>query len=105
MGKIADCRMQIAGAVVVALALAGCGSSAAPSQETGTSEVGTKPLAVASPDFRGGGAIPARFTRTGAGAPPALSSAGGPPRAPEGATVGGEPAPPPRTLFPRTALG
>jgi Raf kinase inhibitor-like YbhB/YbcL family protein len=80
-----------AGAVLVLLALVGCGSSGAPSQETGTSEVGTKQLAVASPDFRRGGAIPKQFTCNGAGTRPPLAWAGVPPNAAEVAVLVGDP--------------
>lgn len=80
---------RLSGAVLVALALVGCGSSGAPSN-SGT-EVGTRPLAVASPDLRNGGVIPRRFTCDGAGARPALSWAGVPGGAAEVAILVGDP--------------
>src|SRR5919201_5684299 len=80
---VAGRRSQLAGAVCLAIALAGCGSSGAPSQETGTSETGTRPLAVASPDLQNGGVITKRFTCDGGGARPSLSWAGVPAKAVE----------------------
>jgi hypothetical protein len=90
MGRIADCGLQIAGAALAALALVGCGSSGSPS-DSGGSEVGTAPLAVASPDFQDKGVIPKRFTCDGAGARPQLSWAGIPPQAKEVAILVGDP--------------
>jgi Raf kinase inhibitor-like YbhB/YbcL family protein len=91
MSGRAECGVRGAGAVLLAVAVVGCGSSGAPSQETGSSEVGTKPLAVASPDFRNRGAIPKRFTCDGGGTRPDLAWAGIPRGAAEVAIVVGDP--------------
>src|SRR5437868_13878873 len=92
--EVAGRRWQVAGAVLLALSLAGCGSSGGTPGEAGTSEVGTTPLAVASPSFRNGGVIPRQFTCDGAGTRPTLSWGGGPPQAAEGAVLGGGPGAP-----------
>src|SRR4051794_8596552 len=89
MGAIANCRLLIAGTVFAALALAGCGSSG--ERANSGSEVGTMPLAVASPDLGNGGTVPRRFTCDGAGARPALSWAGIPSQAVEVAVLVGDP--------------
>ena len=105
IGQVAGRRSHVAGAVVVVLALAGCGSSGAPSQETGTSEVGTTPLAVASPDLQNGGVIPKQFTCDGAGTRPALSWAGVPAKAVEVAILVGDPDAPGGTFMHWTMWG
>jgi Raf kinase inhibitor-like YbhB/YbcL family protein len=89
VSRIADCRLQIAGAVAVAVALGGCGSSG--SAASSGNEVGTAPLAVASPDLRAGGVIPRRFTCDGAGSRPRLAWSGVPPQAVEVAVLVGDP--------------
>ncbi|HEY7633446.1 MAG TPA: YbhB/YbcL family Raf kinase inhibitor-like protein [Thermoleophilaceae bacterium] len=100
----------MAGAVGVALVLAGCGSSGEPTN-TG-SEVGPSPLAVISPDFKNGGTIPRRFTCDGGGARPTLGWAGVPANAVEVAVLVGDPDAPGGTFvhwtvwgLPRTAKG
>jgi hypothetical protein len=90
MGQVAGRRSQVAGAVFVAVALVGCGSSGSPS-DTGGSEVGTTPLAVASPDFQDKGTIPKQFTCDGAGTRPTISWAGIPRQAKEVALLVGDP--------------
>jgi Raf kinase inhibitor-like YbhB/YbcL family protein len=87
MAELRSCG--IAGAVFVLLFIAGCGSSDAPTN--GGNEVGTSPLAVASPDFRAGGLIPRQFTCDGGGARPSLSWAGVPSDAVEVAVLVGDP--------------
>ena len=77
--------------IAAALLVAGCGKSGAPAQETGTAEIGTSPLAVASPELQGGGAIPRQFTCDGAGTRPSLSWAGVPAKAAEVAVLVGDP--------------
>ena len=96
---------RVAGAAVLALAVAGCGSSGAPSQETGTAEIGTTPLAVASPDLQNKGVIPKRFTCDGGGARPRLSWAGVPARAAEVAILVGDPDAPGGTFVHWVAWG
>jgi Raf kinase inhibitor-like YbhB/YbcL family protein len=90
VSRIADCGLQIVGAVVLAVVLGGCGSSGS-SSGTGSNEVGTAPLAVASPDLRAGGVIPRRFTCDGAGSRPRLAWSGVPPQAVEVAVLVGDP--------------
>jgi Raf kinase inhibitor-like YbhB/YbcL family protein len=83
-------RSQVTGAVLVGLFLAGCGSSGS-GAETGPNEVGTSPIAVASPDFRDGGTIPKRFTCDGGGARPRIDWNGVPPGAQDVALLVGDP--------------
>jgi Raf kinase inhibitor-like YbhB/YbcL family protein len=59
--------------------------------ETGPNEVGTSPIAVVSPDFRTGGAIPRRFTCDGGGARPRLIWNGVPAKAVDVAVLVGDP--------------
>jgi Raf kinase inhibitor-like YbhB/YbcL family protein len=104
-GWVSGVGCWVSGAVLFALALAGCGSSGAPTGEVGTSEVGTSPLAVGSPDFRNGGVIPRRFTCDGGGARPSLSWAGVPARAVEVAVLVGDPDAPGGTFVHWTVWG
>ncbi len=97
--------------MLVLLALAGCGSSGTPSG-TGSSEVGTAQLAVASPDLRNGGTAPKRFTCDGGGTRPRLTWAGVPAQAVEVAVLVGDPDAPGGTFvhwtvwnLPRAARG
>jgi Raf kinase inhibitor-like YbhB/YbcL family protein len=103
--EIGDWRLAIGGAVFLALAVAGCGSSGGTPGEAGTSEVGTTPLAVASPSFRNGGVIPKQFTCDGAGARPTLSWAGVPAKAAEVAILVGDPDAPGGTFVHWTVWG
>jgi Raf kinase inhibitor-like YbhB/YbcL family protein len=103
--EIGDWRLGIGGAVFLALAVAGCGSSGGTPGEAGTSEVGTTPLAVASPSFRNGGVIPKQFTCDGAGTRPTLSWAGVPAKAAEVAILVGDPDAPGGTFVHWTVWG
>jgi Raf kinase inhibitor-like YbhB/YbcL family protein len=96
---------RVSGAVVLAAALIGCGSSGGPSQETGTAEIGTSPLAVLSPDFKNGGVIPRQFTCDGAGTRPSLSWNGVPGKAAEVAILVGDPDAPGGTFVHWTVWG
>jgi Raf kinase inhibitor-like YbhB/YbcL family protein len=87
-----------------ALLLAGCGSSGGPSLNS-SNEVGTKLLAVASPDLRNGGTIPKQFTCDGSGTRPALSWAGVPTKAVEVAILVGDPDAPGGTFVHWTVWG
>jgi hypothetical protein len=102
MRASADCRLLIAG--VIALTLAGCGSSGGETDSSG-SEVGTAPLAVASPDFQKGGTIPRQFTCDGGGARPTIAWAGVPKGAVEVALLVGDPDAPGGTFVHWTAWG
>jgi Raf kinase inhibitor-like YbhB/YbcL family protein len=90
MGKSGDWGLGIGAVAVAALTIAGCGSSGGEKVASG-SEVGTTPLAVASPDFQNRGTIPRRFTCDGPGARPLLSWAGVPKEAVEVAVLVGDP--------------
>ena len=103
--EVAGRRWQVAGAVLLALSLAGCGSSGGTPGEAGTSEVGTTPLAVASASFRNGGVIPKQFTCDGAGTRPTLSWAGVPAKAAEVAILVGDPDAPGGTFVHWTVWG
>jgi Raf kinase inhibitor-like YbhB/YbcL family protein len=102
---VAGGRWRVAGAACLALALTGCGSSGGPSQETGTAEIGTSPLAVLSPDFKNGGVIPRQFTCDGAGTRPSLSWNGVPAKAAEVAVLVGDPDAPGGTFVHWTVWG
>src|SRR5436190_7724179 len=104
-GEIGDWRLGIGGAAFLALAVAGCGSSGGTPGEAGTSEVGTTPLAVASPSLRNGGVIPKQFTCDGAGTRPTLSWAGVPAKAAEVAILVGDPDAPGGTFVHWTVWG
>src|SRR5437763_4386742 len=103
--QVAGGRWRVAGAVVLALAVVGCGSSGGPSQETGTAESGTSPLAVLSPDFKNGGVIPKQFTCDGAGTRPSLAWNGVPAKAAEVAILVGDPDAPGGTFMHWTVWG
>ena len=96
---------RVMGAALVTLTIAGCGSSGAPSEETGTAEIGTTPLAVASPNMQNGGVIPKQFTCDGAGTRPSLSWAGVPAKAMEVAILVGDPDAPGGTFVHWTMWG
>ena len=83
-------RSTLIGAVLLTLVLGGCGSSDTPA-ETGPNEVGTKPIAVASPDFKDGGTIPTRFTCDGGGARPRIEWNGVPKESKDVALIVGDP--------------
>jgi len=110
VSEIAGRRVRIAGALVLLL-VTGCGSSGTPS-DSGSSEVGTAALALASPDLRNEGTLPRRFTCDGGGARPGLSWAGVPAQAVEVAVLVGDPDAPGGTFvhwavwnLPHTAKG
>lgn len=93
--------ITIAGALLL---VAGCGSSGGPSLNS-SNEVGTKLLAVASPDLRNGGVIPKQFTCDGAGTRPPLSWNGVPAKAVEVAILVGDPDAPGGTFVHWTVWG
>jgi hypothetical protein len=83
-------QSQVIGAAILALLLAGCGSSGT-SAESGPNEVGTSPIAVFSPDFKAGGTLPKRFTCDGGGQRPTITWNGVPRNAKDVALIVGDP--------------
>jgi Raf kinase inhibitor-like YbhB/YbcL family protein len=86
--EVAGRRLQVAGAAVVALLLAGCGSSG-PSISVPSS--GGSGMRLTSSDLGSSGRVPVRFTCDGAGARPAMSWSDVPARAAALALLVGDP--------------